>query len=171
MIRNICITPRACTRVFAVVVCLIFIGNAAAQQQSSPSKLQQALVEILERQAEAWNEGNLEQFMDAYWKSEELTFCSGGNITRGWQATLDRYRQNYNDKEAMGHLTFADLEVSSLGADAALMLGRWKVTAKGQDYGGNFSLVWRKIDGHWKIIHDHTSSSESTEPAPADADK
>ena len=163
--------PRPIAILSALVLGLLFGGNANGQQESSPANLQKVLVEILERQAAAWNDGDLERFMDAYWKSEELTFCSGGNITRGWKATLERYRHRYGDKEKMGQLKFAELEVMPLGTDAALMLGEWQLTAKGQNFGGNFSLVWRKIDDHWKIIHDHTSLSEPSEKAAPAAEK
>jgi beta-aspartyl-peptidase (threonine type) len=102
--------------------------------------------------------------MDAYWRSEHLTFSSGGNVTRAWDKTLDRYRQRYGDKESMGSLTFSELEVTELGGEAALMLGRWQLLVRGEKMGGNFTLVWRKIEGEWKIIHDHTSSSEPPPP-------
>ncbi|MFO0013159.1 MAG: YybH family protein [Planctomycetota bacterium] len=115
---------------------------------------------ILNRQAEAWNRGDIEAFMGAYWKSPELTFSSGGETTRGWDDTLARYRKRYPDTAAMGKLAFSALETQMLGRDAALTLGRWELKRQ-EPARGNFSLVWRKVDGTWRIIHDHSSSSKT----------
>jgi ketosteroid isomerase-like protein len=115
------------------------------------------LRELLAAQAAAWNRGNLEAFMDSYWNSEQLTFSSGGNVRRGWQSTLDSYRQRYPTRDLMGKLRFADLEFTALGADAYLVLGRWFLTRQAGDIGGTFTLIFRRIDGRWLIVHDHTS--------------
>lgn len=152
--------------VWGCAIAMLSIGSQrlGAQDSKKPDPLTSELTRILETQAQAWNDGDLERFMGAYWKSEHLTFSGGGHTTRGWQATLDRYRRNYGDQETMGELTFSELEVTPLGSDAALMLGRFQLLVKGQKSGGNFSLVWRKLDGEWKIIHDHSSSDEPREP-------
>jgi ketosteroid isomerase-like protein len=111
---------------------------------------------ILSEQAAAWNRGDINGFMEHYWKSDDLTFSSGGKTTRGWQTTKDNYKLRYPTRERMGLLTFDGLEVFPLGDSAALMLGRWHLDRNGP-VGGNFSLVFRKIDGAWVIAHDHTS--------------
>lgn len=116
--------------------------------------------QVLETQAEAWNRGDLEAFMDGYWRSPDLVFTSGGNVQRGWQTTLDRYRASYgNSPETMGRLTFSDLEIHPLADGAAWALGRWQLDHDGETMGGVFSLVFRKVDGRWLIVHDHTSLS------------
>ncbi len=111
---------------------------------------------LLENQATAWNRGDLEGFMAGYWRSPDLTFSSGGKLTRGWQPMLDRFRESYPDKSTMGKLTFSDLEITDVGSNAALVLGRWRVEGDEPDSGA-FSLVLRRDDGQWVIIHDHTS--------------
>ncbi len=132
--------------------------QAPGKTESDNSKsLQATLSKILASQAADWNKGDIEGFMKAYWNSEDLTFSSGGKTERGWKFTRERYLKGYPDRETMGKLTFSDLEVFPLGETAALMLGRWKLDRK-EPIGGNFSLVWRKIDGSWLIVHDHTSS-------------
>ena len=62
---------------------------------------------VLETQQTAWNTGDIPGFMEGYWKSEELRFASGGSITYGWQATLDRYLTSYDSPEKMGELTLS----------------------------------------------------------------
>lgn len=121
-----------------------------------------AISTTLHDQAAAWNDGDIERFMEPYWHSDELTFSSSGEVTRGWQATLARYRLRYPDRDAMGRLTFSGLDVMPLNSDAALVLGRWRLD-RAEPVGGAFSLVFRRIDGHWVIIHDHTSGGSPDE--------
>ena len=120
---------------------------------------------VLERQQTAWNAGDVDAFMQGYWHSDELSFSAAGTTTRGWQATLDRYHQRYPSREAMGQLTFSNLEVTAISGDAALVLGNWALARDSgdeplDDLGGNFSLVFRRLDDRWVIVHDHTSRAE-----------
>ena len=118
------------------------------------------LQSVLKQQADAWNRGDIDAFMQHYWKSDELTFSSGGQTTRGWQSTKENYQRRYPTREKMGRLTFSQLEITPLGDSAALVLGRWQLARDESPVGGNFSLVCRKIDGKWLIVHDHTSRAE-----------
>ncbi len=112
---------------------------------------------VLQRQVAAWNNGDLEEFMQTYWRSEALTFSSGGRTQRGWQATLDRYRQRY-PAGAMGTLRFDELEFYRISDQWALVLGRWFLTGPPGELEGNFTLVVREVGDAWFIVHDHSSS-------------
>jgi beta-aspartyl-peptidase (threonine type) len=114
---------------------------------------------VLDAQVAAWNRHDLEGYMAGYWKSPDLTFYSGGTITRGWQPTLERYRKRYqSDGHEMGTLDFTEISVEPLGADLALARGRWRVTlGDGKKLQGLFTLVMRKLPEGWRIVHDHTS--------------
>jgi beta-aspartyl-peptidase (threonine type) len=116
-----------------------------------------AVETILRAQEEAWNRGDVDEFMEHYWKSDDLTFSSGGATTRGWEATLNRYRERYPTREQMGRLALSGLEITPLGDSAALVLGQWSLDRESEPVSGNFSLVVRKIDDRWLIVHDHTS--------------
>jgi hypothetical protein len=59
----------------------------------------------------------------------------------------------------MGTLAFSDLEVDLLAADAAVVLGRWRLSGLEDEPHGLFALIFRKIDGAWVIVLDHTSSA------------
>ncbi len=120
---------------------------------------------VLTQQKQAWNDGNLDRFMETYWKSPQLTFSSGGETTRGWQETLDRYKKKYATAELMGQLEFENIEVQQLSKDVALVLGEWELTLQSDKPHGNFSLVLRKLDGAWRIVHDHSSLYEEKVPA------
>jgi len=114
---------------------------------------------ILEDQAKAWNAGDIDAFMVHYWKSPELTFVSGGTVTRGWDETLRGYRHRYPTRAAMGRLTFDELDVRALAPHAALVSGRWRLAreAPQEPVGGRFTLLFRRIEDHWVIVYDHTS--------------
>ncbi|MPZ19417.1 MAG: DUF4440 domain-containing protein [Luteitalea sp.] len=132
-----------------------------AQEASRPSDEGTAVRSVrtlLEEQVAAWNRGDLERFMAAYWRSPDLLFTSGAEVRRGWQATYERYRKRYGgDVETMGQLAFEDLEITMLGGDAAWVLGRWHLIRNSTESGGIFTLVLRHLDGEWRIVHDHTS--------------
>lgn len=134
-------------------------GSAAHSQEDA----KKTILQLFEKQVGAWNEGDLEKFMSTYWKSPELTFSAGGTTTRGWQQTLDRYKKSYSTKALMGHLTFSKFEVIVLGEHSALALGNWKLKQEKDVLQGNFSVVLKKMDGKWLIIHDHSSSLEEKE--------
>lgn len=137
----------------AVMVALLSIAGCARPELP-------VFRDILERQAGAWNRGDIDTFMTDYWKSENLTFSSGGETRRGWDATRDRYKKRYPTPAEMGQLTFDSLECEPLGSDAALVLGKWHLARSSGPIGGNFSLVFRRIGGLWMIVHDHTSTKE-----------
>ena len=61
----------------------------------------------------------------------------------------------------MGQLRFDGIEVVPLGDDAALARGAWHlVMSDGQEPHGLFTLLLRRLDGGWRIVHDHTSAGE-----------
>jgi uncharacterized protein (TIGR02246 family) len=120
----------------------------------------EAVLAVLERQREAWNRGDLDAFMDGYARSSELVFTSGGTVHRGWDDAFARYQRRYGgDVEGMGTLAFDVLAVQGVGADGAIVLGRWRLEGTAQAGGGVFSVVLERRDGAWRIVHDHTSTS------------
>jgi ketosteroid isomerase-like protein len=118
-----------------------------------------ATLAVLEAQRAAWNRGDLDAYMGGYAHTSELVFTSGGHIRRGWQETLERYRARYGgDPTGMGQLSFEILSVQPVGADGAVVLGRWKLTDTPQAGAGVFSVVLERRPEGWRIVHDHTSS-------------
>lgn len=122
----------------------------------SQSKHEAEIMEVLEKQKEAWNRGDLKGYMAYYWNSEELTFQSGDRRIKGWNTLYERYSRSYPG-DRMGRLDFSDLEIKMLGENHALVLGRWQVEWATEKKGGVFTLIIRKFPEGWRIIHDHTS--------------
>ena len=114
---------------------------------------------MLDEQTAAWNRGDLEGFMQSYWHSPELTFFAGATLLRGWEATLQRYRDKYQrGGREMGRLSFSDESLETLGPDAAVYEARWHlVMPDGKKLEGLTTVVWRHMKDGWKIVHDHSS--------------
>ncbi len=146
------------TKTFFIFGLILMISGAIfAQSDKQKAKIAGEIRKVMEAQTIAWNKGDIEGFMLGYWKSPQMTFVSGDNVTKGWQETTDRYKKNYNTREKMGNLTFTELEIEVLSKDSAKVLGRWKVAHEPKDSQGRFTLIFRKFKEGWRIIHDHTS--------------
>jgi ketosteroid isomerase-like protein len=130
---------------------LIFCGYFSHAQDK------EAVLKVIETQRQAWNRGDVEGYMQGYWKSDSLVFVGKTAPVYGWQNTLERYKKSYPDKAAMGQLTFTILQVKVLDADNAFVLGGWNLKREKDAPGGYFTLWFRKINGEWKIVCDHTS--------------
>jgi len=138
---------------FGTTILLLMAGASLGQSTASES----AIRKVMDEQAAAWNKGDIDGYMKGYWVSDKLTFVSGDTVTRGWQATLDRYKKGYNTREKMGVLTFSDLEITVLSKDAAIVLGSWHLKRSKDEPHGKFTLVFRKFKEGWRITLDHTS--------------
>jgi ketosteroid isomerase-like protein len=124
---------------------------------------------VLDRQVIDWNKGDLDGFLDGYWKSPKVVFQSGGQRFTGWEAMRDRYRSRYQGtRKAMGRLEFFELAIEILGKDAAMAIGRWRLfMSDGSKPAGLFTVIFRRLPEGWRIIHDHTSSEEAKPVVPA----
>ena len=140
-----------------LAILMIFAVSGFVFAQSKNEKEQAAIRKVMDDQIVAWNKGDIDGFMQGYWKSENLIFVSGDNVRRGWQTVTDNYKKSYNTREKMGILSFNDLEITILSKDSATVLGRWKVETKPENAQGRFTLIFRKFKEGWRIIHDHTS--------------
>ena len=112
---------------------------------------------VLRAQQDAWNRGDIDAFMNGYARSGSTIFVSEDTVRRGWETVRDRYRKKYSDRAKMGLLTFSDLEITTLGSDAAVALGRWKLKRAQDQPHGRFTLIFRRLPEGWRIVHDHTS--------------
>jgi ketosteroid isomerase-like protein len=143
---------------FSGVFLLVERGLARVREQRAPNLIRA----VLSAQEAAWNAGDLDGFMAGYWKSEELKFLSGNDVTTGWQATHDRYHKRYKGEgKEMGKLKFDTLDLDVVSSDVAIVRGKWALTmTDNSNPHGLFTLLFRRIDGEWVIVSDHTSAAE-----------
>jgi uncharacterized protein (TIGR02246 family) len=131
-----------------------YFGVAKAQTRNDKKHI----LDILDRQTKAWNDGKVTDFMNGYWDSDSLMYVGKSGVTYGYKATLERYKRNYPDKSTMGTLKFDIIKVNFISNDACFVVGKWHLTRpeKG-DIGGHYTLLWRKMKGNWVIVADHSS--------------
>lgn len=121
------------------------------------SKNEAAIREVLSQQSAAWNRGDIESYMKGYWENDSLMFIGKSGVTYGYKKTLENYKRGYPDTAAMGKLTFTLLQVKKLSNEYYHVTGKWFLKRSIGDIGGSFTLLFRKIDGQWVIISDHSS--------------
>lgn len=138
----------------------------SAESAELPAAERAAIERLLENQRSAWNRGELDGFLSAYEPSERLLFTSGAKIRRGFAETRAKYRERYgNATQTMGQLEFELLDIRGLGSDAAIVLGRYRLTETPEASEGVFTIVLERQDEVWWIVHDHTSAAR--EPVPS----
>ncbi len=137
------------------LLCLLFSFTTAHVVAQSASEIK--IRTVLEKQRNDWNKGDLEAYMGGYWKSDSLMFIGKSGITYGWENTLNNYKKGYPDTSFMGHLDFDILKVIRLSKSAYYVIGKWHLNRSVGDYGGAFTLLFRKIKKQWLIVADHSS--------------
>jgi ketosteroid isomerase-like protein len=136
---------------------IILVGLLSSFTTLAQSKDEQAIREVMNKQVNAWNSGDIDAFMTTYWKNDSLLFVGSKGPIYGWQTTLDSYKKSYPDTVAMGKLNFEILRIQFLSYNYSFVLGEWHLTRSLGATGGYFTLLFRKIKKQWVIVADHTS--------------
>jgi hypothetical protein len=131
----------------------LFIYLASLAQSGDETSIRN----ILDRQTKSWNLGDIGGFMQGYWKNDSLMFIGKSGINWGWQKTLDNYRKSYPDTAAMGKLSFDIILVKRLSSEYSYVVGKWMLKRSMGDLSGFYNLLFKKINGRWFIVADHSS--------------
>ncbi|MBS1626777.1 MAG: nuclear transport factor 2 family protein [Bacteroidetes bacterium] len=118
---------------------------------------EQQIATVLNNQKDEWNKGNIEKFMIGYWENDSLVFMSKNGPIYGYKSALNNYKKNYSDTLAMGKLHFEIISIKKLSNNYAFVIGKYFLTRSIGNANGAFTLLFRKINGKWEIIVDHTS--------------
>ena len=116
-----------------------------------------AVKNLLNRQNEAWNRGDIDAFMVGYWENDSLMFVGKSGVTYGYKNTLANYKKNYPDTITMGKLTFTLIQVKSISPEYVHVTGKYHLHRSIGDASGHFTLLFKKIEGQWVITEDHSS--------------
>jgi uncharacterized protein (TIGR02246 family) len=138
---------------FLFLLLFVSLGILGRAQSKDEKEIRQ----LLTTQTEAWNRGDIEGFMQTYWKSDSLMFIGKNGIKWGWQTTLNNYKKSYPDTTAMGKLAFDILQVKKLSNEYYYVVGKWMLKRTIGDLSGHYDLLLRRIKGRWYIIADHSS--------------
>jgi ketosteroid isomerase-like protein len=136
---------------------LLLLLFLAIQTKTEAQKSDQSIRKLLNEQTLAWNRGDLEGFMQGYWKNDSLCFIGKSGVTYGWNNTLANYKKGYPDTAAMGKLQFTILHVQLLSKQYAQVIGKWHLTRSIGNVQGHFTLLLRQLNGQWVIVSDHSS--------------
>ena len=143
---------------YSSLIFFIFFGPLYSQ---SPILIKDSLdiMKVMDFQEKAWNNGDIDSFMNGYLMSEELVFSGSNGPIYGWNATKERYKRSYPDLKTMGKLSFTVKKIKSLSKKTAYLIGEYYLKRTIEDSYGHFTLIWKKVNGKWLIVSDHTSSS------------
>ena len=133
---------------------LLLLVSTLSYGQSKDEKLIRQLLTV---QTQAWNKGDIEGFMQTYWKNDSLMFIGSNGVNWGWKTTLDHYKKAYPDTAAMGKLSFDIILVKQLSPEYYFVVGKWMLNRSIGDLSGHYNLLMRKIKGRWFIVSDHSS--------------
>ena len=137
------------------LICISIIISCGGKKEPVASNPEAEIRSVMAMQQDAWNEGNIETFMEGYWKSDSMQFV-GKTIRQGWQATLERYKESYPNLEAMGQLQFDLWQVVRISDEAYLVTGQYTLTRTNDKPSGAFTLIFKLKNKKWVIVYDHT---------------
>jgi hypothetical protein len=142
---------------------LFAISLLAASCSQSPKAVidpkaeEEAIRGVLTAEQISWNNGDIDGFMEGFWKSDSLQFLSARGINHGWQETRDGYKKRYPDLASMGTLSYDILQMTPLSKDVYVVMGRYNLTRTIGNLEGVFTVIFKKINGKWVAIYDHSA--------------
>lgn len=139
-----------------LIVCCILL-TCHCYGQTNTEKDKEAIQKVLKKQRLAWSNNNIEKFMEGYWKSDSLKFYTSNGIVYGWENTLNRYKKAYPSKDHTGKLNFKINDISQINDDAYYVMGEYHLKREVGNADGIFMIIFKKINGAWKIIADTSS--------------
>lgn len=134
-----------------LIFCLLATITTFSQTETEDKK---ALLSVLKTQEKSWNQFDLEGYMQGYWKSDSLRFFGSKGLTNGWQQTLDNYKKGYPSKEYTGTLKFTVDNISQIEENSYSVMGQYHLTRDTGNAKGVFMIIFKKIDGEWRIVAD-----------------
>jgi ketosteroid isomerase-like protein len=138
---------------FILITAAFFIFSISNGQSSDEKMIRQAMNE----QLAAWNAGDINRFMETYWKNDSLMFIGKKGVTYGWENTKMNYIKSYPDTTVMGKLDFNIIQVKRLSVIYFSVVGKWHLTRSIGDVSGHFTLLFKRVKNKWVIISDHSS--------------
>ena len=135
----------------------LIISTASIYSQNIKEADSLKILSVLETQRLAWNNFDIDEFMQGYLKSDKLVFSGSSGPIYGWDFVKDRYLNTYSSNELMGYLDFEINDLFLITKKVAILLGKFNIKRDNENLSGYFTLVFKKIKGNWYIVSDHTS--------------
>lgn len=128
-----------------------------AQNQHTSTDLERVLTSLRNKE-KAWNAGDLNKFMNGYWKSDSLVFVGRNGPKYGYENTALNYKKSYPNRTQMGTLHFSVLYINQWDEKTIQLIGKYTLKRIQDQPSGFFTLLFRRINGEWKIVSDHSSA-------------
>jgi len=143
----------------SIYYCLFFVllmscNSSKPTSETEIKDVKSAILKVMHDQEVAWNNHDLEGFMQGYWKNDSLKFYGSNGLTKGWQNTLNNYKKGYPTKAESGTLKFVINDISKIENESYWVMGEYHLTRQVGDANGIFIIIFKKINGKWKIIAD-----------------
>ena len=130
--------------------------SLAASSNEAKSDCQQ-VSEVLLRALDRWNAHDIDGNLEVYWKAPELLVVVDSEQFSGWKQLHDSYINRYPDRNSMGYINPARIQVKLLSAELALALTWWSISFPNskRKVVGNTTVNLRKFEDGWKIVAAH----------------
>lgn len=138
----------------AAIIATAFLAplDARADKSEDTRKIRASL----QAAADAWNEGRIDGVLAPY--ADDSTFMSRMGLIGPAELRAHYQKKYFAEGQPRQQLRYEKVEVRHLGADHALMSGRWVLTGGArEEQSGWFTLVWERTPVGWRILHDHSS--------------
>tara|TARA_B100000945_G_scaffold295335_1_gene272742 strand:- start:1432 stop:1863 length:432 start_codon:yes stop_codon:yes gene_type:complete len=140
-----------------IIIFFLLITTNIIYSQNIAEKDSLKILNVLETQRQAWNNFDIDEFMQGYLKTDKLVFSGSNGPIYGWNFVKQRYLNTYSSNELMGYLDFEINDLFLITKKVALLLGKFNIKRDDENLSGYFTLVFKKIKGNWYIVSDHTS--------------
>jgi len=140
-----------------LVLLFAFTLTFSCETPTNEAQDKKEILTIIDKQEQAWSKHDLVGFMKGYWKSDSLKFYGSNGITYGWDKTLANYKKGYPTPDHSGTLKFKINDITKIEKESYYVMGEYHLTRTIGDANGIFMIIFRKINGEWKIVADTSS--------------
>jgi ketosteroid isomerase-like protein len=132
----------------------IIVKTASTEQEKDAEQIGA----LVSQQYTAVAAGNIEKYLEPFWKSPLLIYISEGAIWKGWDEMRSHVERDYPDWKHVGHPILERMEISVVDVATASTLEWWDMTfPSSARVNGTTTSVWRKVPEGWRIIVTNTS--------------
>ena len=139
-----------------LVLFVILLAASVGAFAQTMSRDEKAIRAALERTADGWNKGDLNEYLSPYTKDATEMLSTGP--AGGVEAIEKTMKEGFwKSGRPVQTLRYENIVVRPLGKKNALVTGQYVLSGAGKpDRTGWFTTVWTKTKTGWKMIHDHS---------------
>lgn len=145
-----------------VTGCVFVAGNTGSWSptptDTERTRARTEIMEMMQLSARDWTHGDLRGFMDSYETGARTTYVTPQGVVHGRDAIRDRYAPRFAAGARQDSLSFENVDVDLVAPDVANVIAYYRLSRGDSTTArGPTSLVMLRRDGHWRIVHDHSS--------------